>query len=207
MVLISVTGQGGFWINVGNADGNPFDAMFTALNTSGHSGTVVDIARGVGVSLAVIGAVQMTLSRVSTPSFLLRVLAGTGAASLTIYTLHAVSAGLAAPMFAAGDPLSAWWYFGAWAFPFQVGMMLLLGLTLTILGRRGPLESIVSIISRHTARLVRLPKVKFPRPTVKVPKKRHRTNPSKTLVSTDQGDQAPDTRANRAQDREDDSIW
>jgi uncharacterized membrane protein len=104
-----------------------------------HSGSPLDLAATTGSALAVLGA-MLLLSRWSRR--VVRVPAATGAAPLTIYTLHVVA--LAVYAGSGSDDAALW--LG------HVAVATLIGLGLQLAGVRGPLEAVVSATGRAVRR-------------------------------------------------------
>ncbi|PRI10983.1 heparan-alpha-glucosaminide N-acetyltransferase domain-containing protein [Leucobacter massiliensis] len=128
--------------------------LWAQLLATPHSGSPVDIARTVGIALAVIGLLVLLCDRDMTPRGarvprLLDVLRSTGAAPLTIYALHIwVTAWSLGPVLRdqsllTGDTLP-WWAFGPDAFALQLAVAIAIGAVLSFTGRRGPLEALLS---------------------------------------------------------------
>lgn len=104
-----------------------------------HSGTPVDLAHTTGTALAVLGA-TLLLARWSRP--LVWVPAAVGAVPLTLYTLHVVA--VTAYPGRGPDDVTLW-----------LGHVLaatVLGVGLRLVGRRGPLEAVVSGAGRVVRR-------------------------------------------------------
>lgn len=132
---------------LGSASGSPFSASWDALfQLSPHSGSLVDITRTAGFSVAIVGAcLLLTLHWTAVPAWATPMV-GVGAAPLTCYTLHLIftSVGLLAAggtdaFFADSAP---WWV--QWSFLLQLPVLLIIGAALFNAGRRGPLEAAVT---------------------------------------------------------------
>lgn len=142
--------------------------FFSQLLATPHSGSMMDLVRTFGISFAVIGLLVFLCDRerptlpgseassanaaTSIGARLLDVVRATGAAPLTIYTLHIVFTGLlSAPYFGAGaDPTALinipWWVVGNGAFALQIAGALAIGAVLSATKKRGPLETLLSKI-------------------------------------------------------------
>lgn len=128
-----------------------------ALQTP-HTGTTLDILRGVGIALFVIAS-MLFLAGVL-PKAALRVLEpirAAGAAPLTVYTLHVLAAAAATVALASVGQIDApadipWWYLGPGILGVHILGALVVGAILAALQRRGPLEALVSSISGAVAR-------------------------------------------------------
>ncbi|KAM9863440.1 heparan-alpha-glucosaminide N-acetyltransferase domain-containing protein [Leucobacter sp. BZR 635] len=122
--------------------------LWAQLVAAPHSGSPIEMLRTVGIALAVIGLlVTLFDSRGAAPGPVTDVFRAAGAAPLTIYTLHLVATSIAyAPVYAGVD-LSAgtpWWIAGLGAFGIQLAGVLVIGVILSLLKRRGPLEALTS---------------------------------------------------------------
>lgn len=148
--------------------------IFSQILATPHSGSVMDLMRTFGISFAVIGLLVFLCDRerpvlpaaelgsknaltapttaASVGARLLDVVRATGAAPLTIYTLHIVVSGiLLYPYFSAGaDPAGLanipWWVLGNGAFALQIAGALAIGAVLSVTKKRGPLEALLSKI-------------------------------------------------------------
>lgn len=143
--------------------------LFSQILATPHSGSIMDLVRTFGISFAVIGVLVFLCDRerpaipsveaASMPTAapgigarLLDVVRATGAAPLTIYTLHIVVSGLLwFPYFGAGaDPEGLanipWWVVGNGAFALQIAGALAIGAVLSVTKKRGPLEALLSKI-------------------------------------------------------------
>jgi uncharacterized membrane protein len=120
----------------------PADDWGWLVEVTRHSGTPFDLAHTAGSSLVVIGALLL-LGRVPARPVAraVAVLAGTGSASLTLYTAHIV---VTATFGAFG---TVWWLA-------QVVVVLAIGAALVVTGHRGPLEALVGGLSRVARRAV-----------------------------------------------------
>ncbi len=133
------------------------------LTAEPHSGTMLDIARTLGFAGLVIGALLLLVTRLGARTrTALRPLVVAGAIPLTAYTLHVVAHSIAwGPILQSmstsagyGDPSSPPWYAeGPGILAVHVGGFVLLAVLLMVLRRRGPLESVVSWLSRAGAGL------------------------------------------------------
>jgi uncharacterized membrane protein len=139
--------------------GPPAHSLAAYLLASPHTGTFFDIARGVGVSIIVLGVLHLLTRRTKAPSFALRAVAAAGGTPLTIYVVHIATVifALSVTLTAKPDDLAAltWWYFTPWAFLLQLSGVLLFGTVLAVLKRRGPLETLTSFVAATAATLVR----------------------------------------------------
>ncbi len=98
----------------------------------------------------------------ATPSLgarLLDVVRATGAAPLTIYTLHILVSGLVQHSFAGrhATPIEsyadiAWWAAGPLAYLLQIAGALAIGAVLSATKRRGPLEALLARIVGHVVK-------------------------------------------------------
>ncbi len=147
--------------------------IFSQILATPHSGSIMDLMRTFGISFAVIGLLVFLCDRerraltstepgslpagttATTPGIgarLLDVVRATGAAPLTVYTLHIVVSGLLwYPYFSANaDPAGLanipWWVVGNGAFALQIAGALLIGAVLSVTKKRGPLEALLSKI-------------------------------------------------------------
>lgn len=118
-----------------------------------HTGSIGDLVRTIGLSLAVIGALVWLCDRESVrgrkTGRIVGVLRATGGAPLTVYTLHIiVSALLLTPFLRDPSVFTqggiAWWAAGPGAFALQFGGALVIGAVLSATGKRGPLEALLS---------------------------------------------------------------
>lgn len=135
--------------------GTPPDASWWWQATSvPHTGTIGDVARGVGVAVAIVGALVAILPPGATLPRVLAPVRAAGAAPFTIYALHvcALLATSIAWAFAPGDGMSAPWYVdGFAALGLHVAGSLLVGALLARMHARGPLERIASAVARSFA--------------------------------------------------------
>ncbi|GAA1593880.1 heparan-alpha-glucosaminide N-acetyltransferase domain-containing protein [Leucobacter chromiireducens] len=128
-----------------------------------HSGSLIDILRTAGIAAAVIGVLVLlcdvlrTRGGAGAPGPVLGTLRAAGAAPLTIYTLHIIATGvilepaLMSPAAFSGEGLD-WWVAGLSGFGLQLTGVLLIGAVLAALGRRGPLEALVSGVVKLVVR-------------------------------------------------------
>lgn len=137
--------------------GAPLDTGWWAFALQApHTGAPLDVLRGVGVALVVVSA--MLLLAGALPGWALRVvepLRAAGAAPLTVYTLHVLGVGVTglaidALVEAGGFTEVPWWYLGPRILVLHVACAVAVGVVLAALGRRGPLETAVSAVSRRT---------------------------------------------------------
>lgn len=139
--------------------GAPLSPEWWALTLqTPHTGTTLDILRGVGIALFVIAS-MLFLARVL-PSAALRVLEpirAAGAAPLTVYTVHVLAAAVATFVLASSGQIDApaeipWWYLGPAILGIHILGAVVIGAILAALKRRGPLEAFVSSTSGAVAR-------------------------------------------------------
>ena len=133
--------------------GAPLNAdPWMQLIATPHSGSVMDLLRTLGIGAAVIGLLVLLCDGIAwrRRSGVLEVVRAAGAAPLTVYALHVVVTGVtltavfADPAIASGAAVAPWWAVGIGAFCLQFGGAVALGAILARVGRRGPLEAIVS---------------------------------------------------------------
>lgn len=127
-----------------------------ALQTP-HTGTTLDILRGVGIALFVIAS-MLFLARVL-PKAALRAfepVRAAGAAPLTVYTVHVLAAAIASFAVLSGAVDASadipWWYLGPAILGIHILGAVAIGAILAGLKRRGPLEALVSSASGAVAR-------------------------------------------------------
>ncbi|MDN4613406.1 heparan-alpha-glucosaminide N-acetyltransferase domain-containing protein [Leifsonia sp. F6_8S_P_1B] len=110
-----------------------------------HSGTVLDLLRGLGVSAAVVGLCLLLLALLPRAASLLRPFIAAGAAPLSAYVLHiltlAVIAALASTLPLGDEP---WWVAGWGAALLNIAIVSALGALLAVFRVRGPFEIAVS---------------------------------------------------------------
>lgn len=106
-----------------------------------HSATPFDLAQTIGTAMAVTGFCLLTL-RLLPPaaSRVAAIVFGGGAATLSLYCLHAVM--LTPQVWPEEEPSTFWWH---------VAVVTVLGMALALLHRRGPLEKAVGSLSRTAA--------------------------------------------------------
>lgn len=129
--------------------------FFQSMIATPHTGSFMEMVSATGLALAAIGLLVWVFdARRSTPlGFLLGAARAAGAAPLTIYAAHFVATTLllgrgAVEMELLSGPPQPWWVLGTWAWVLQVGLVLAFGALLARLGRRGPLEALLSAIVR-----------------------------------------------------------
>ncbi|WP_447947755.1 heparan-alpha-glucosaminide N-acetyltransferase domain-containing protein [Microbacterium maritypicum] len=123
-----------------------------------HTGTTLDILRGVGIALFIIAA-MLFLAR-ALPAAALRALEpirAAGAAPLTVYTVHVLAAAATTVALTSTGQMDAvaeipWWYLGPAILGIHILGAVLIGAILAALKRRGPLEAFVSSTSGAIAR-------------------------------------------------------
>ncbi len=109
-----------------------------------HSGTPFDLAATTGSALLVIGLLLLLDRLPATGRETARILAGAGAATLSLYALHVL---MRSPLLPPDQ--------GADAFGTHVVVLVVIGFVLASADRRGPLEAVVSRLSGAAANLVR----------------------------------------------------
>ncbi|MEB4614240.1 hypothetical protein OOT08_06280, partial [Leucobacter sp. M11] len=124
-----------------------------------HTGTVPDVARGVGIALVVIAACLLLTWALPGPALTaLRPVTAAGAAPLTAYTAHILLLNWLTSLEPDGavarfSDEAPWWLSGGGAIALHLGMVLALGALLAALGRRGPLETLTSTAASLAAQL------------------------------------------------------
>lgn len=144
-----------------NAIGAPFSGGWNALLiATPHSGTTADIARTGGGAIVLISFLTILCAYVVTVPVWLRPFATLGSIPLTAYTLHIAMTAYSLFFYLRSLGLEGTWVpeytrpFLATAFWWQLGILFVLALCLTIAGKRGPLEALTSYISRKATALV-----------------------------------------------------
>lgn len=138
--LLHSRGEDGTWaalateLRTGFFGTHPEGSWWWLLVWAPHSGSVVDLAHTTGSALLVLGACLLVV-RV-TPALRWRVLAGAGAMTLTLYSLHVLVLGV----IGGGGPLAR---SGEYAVLLHSVAALLVGAGFALAGRRGPLEEVV----------------------------------------------------------------
>lgn len=128
------------------------------LGAAPHTGTTLDIVRGVGIALFVI-ALMLAFARWAPRALLvvLRPVSAAGAAPLTIYTVHVLGVALTSSLIMLLGPDSftelPWWYLSAGILAVHVAVVLIIGCVLAALKRRGPLEALIGYVAKQAARL------------------------------------------------------
>ena len=140
----------------------PTDTWWWLAIAAPHSGTPFDLAHTTGTALAVLGA-MLLLARLARP--LVWVPAAVGAIPLTLYTLHVL---LLSGYSGENEPQQV--LVGLWAA--HVAGAVLLGVLLRLLGRRGPLEAVVSWAGRTVRRSIDRRVTVEPAPAVPDPEPR-----------------------------------
>jgi len=115
-----------------------------------HSGNPADMLRTVAGACFVIGIlVALVDGRARHPGIALESVRAAGAAPLTIYTTHVVVTGALhhAALAAADGEGTPWYRRGAAIFLLQLAGVLLIGVVLALLHRRGPLETFIGWVS------------------------------------------------------------
>lgn len=142
--------------------------LWAQLIASPHSGAAIDVVRTAGISIAVIGVLvavfdglgarlRGTQTQGARPRGIVEVLRSAGAAPLTVYTLHVLATAFAfdaaingSSFF--GDAGMPWWFIGLGAFAIHLAGVIVIGIVLSALQRRGPLEALMSGIVRTVFR-------------------------------------------------------
>lgn len=120
-----------------------------------HSTTPFDLAQTIGSSLAVTGACLLVLHLLpAVASRVVAVVMGAGAMTLTLYCLHAV---MRTPQVWPSEEPGSFWI--------HVAIVTAIGAVFALLGRRGPLETLVSTCSRAAALAVSPRRSEADRPT------------------------------------------
>ncbi len=144
--------------------GTPPDASWWWQATAiPHTGTIGDVARGVGVGVAVIGALVALLPPGARMPRVLAPVRAAGAAPFTIYTLHVCALLVASAIWAIDGPgevivaagseveLPPWYVAGLVILALHVLGSLALGALLARADAKGPLERIASAVARSFA--------------------------------------------------------
>jgi hypothetical protein len=137
---------------------------FTLLGSGPHQGTTIDLLVTAGFAVVAIGLLVLlgtvlgpVARRILTP------VTAAGAAPLTVYTVHVLVVGVIT-LVALGKPYSSltfaeyiglrdpWYLSSPGFFAANVLLALLIGATLAALGRRGPLETLVTWAGRTAGR-------------------------------------------------------
>ena len=131
-----------------------WDALLIA---SPHSGSTTDIMRTGGASIVIICLLILACSRMTKTPAVLQPVAKVGATPLTSYVLHIAMTAYA--LAALGEPMYGGDYGRIYsmlsiAFWWQLAVILALGIILTAINRRGPLETLVSWTSKSVAAMV-----------------------------------------------------
>lgn len=139
--------------------GSPSWEWWSLLGATAHTGSLLDILRGVGLSMSAIGmCLLLAWTLPAAMMVTLRPFSRAGAAPLTIYSVHVVLLGIATamavPVFEQ-DGAIPWWARGSGAVGLHLAVAVLIGLTLALTGRRGPLEALAAKVSELTAKLGR----------------------------------------------------
>ncbi|GAA2170798.1 heparan-alpha-glucosaminide N-acetyltransferase domain-containing protein [Agrococcus versicolor] len=145
--------------------GTPPDASWWWQATAvPHTGTIGDVARGVGVALAVVGALVALLPPGARLPRALEPVRAAGAAPFTTYTLHVCALLIASAVWAAtggmtfvavgtdgAAELPPWYVAGFAILGLHVAGSLLLGVLLARTGAKGPLERAASAVARSVS--------------------------------------------------------
>ena len=117
-----------------------------------HSGSPADVLVSSGVAVAVTGLLVAAFSRATSLPRVLAPFAWTGAAPLTIYSLHVAltAATWSATDAGASGGAGSWWYQSEfWG---QMIIILVVGTGIGLSGKRGPLEALTSSAAQQAAR-------------------------------------------------------
>lgn len=154
-----------YLMQYGGGGAPPSRNLFVHLIAVPHSGSVMDLLRTIALALMLIGLLVYLCDRErpqrtseaapgGVGARLIDVVRATGAAPLTIYTLHIVVSGLLQGAYfsqteawATADQIP-WWAAGAGAFALQIAGALAIGAVLSATKKRGPLEALLSNIVR-----------------------------------------------------------
>ncbi|MFT3943044.1 MAG: heparan-alpha-glucosaminide N-acetyltransferase domain-containing protein [Ancrocorticia sp.] len=124
-----------------------------------HSGSVIDLMYTIGTSLAVVALMVLALdvALVGRRNRLVETVRCTGAAPLTIYSLHVIVTGVlfiaaVAMMPETGEFVMPWWGAGTKIFALQLSAALMIGAVLAATKRKGPLEALLSKIVQLVVR-------------------------------------------------------
>lgn len=155
-------------LEAGGTGAPPTSRPLAQLLALPHSGSTMDLIRTIALAIMVISVLVWLCDRErpqrtvieqaapnsgradSLPARLLDVVRATGAAPLTIYSLHIVVSGLLmSQYFGSGAVFSdalviPWWVIGPGAFVMQLCGALAIGAILSVTKRRGPLETLLS---------------------------------------------------------------
>ncbi|MGX5696121.1 heparan-alpha-glucosaminide N-acetyltransferase domain-containing protein [Agromyces soli] len=132
------------------------DSLWWLASPAPHTGTFFDLAVTCGTALLAIG-LCLALGAVLPTAWrrALSPVSGAGAAPLTVYSAHVIVAGftdaaLSTTPWFDGVP---WGVSSVQLWLLHVAGALLIGLVLSLVGKRGPLEALVSWVARRFARL------------------------------------------------------
>lgn len=138
--------------------GPPSGSLWWLASPAPHTGTLFDLAVTCGTAMLAIG-LCLALGAVLGPigRRILSPVSGAGAAPLTVYTAHVIVAGFTDVLLSATpwDDGVPWGLSSAGIWLLHVAGALVIGLLLTLLRKRGPLEAFVSGVARRFARLGR----------------------------------------------------
>ncbi|MFC6356028.1 heparan-alpha-glucosaminide N-acetyltransferase domain-containing protein [Luethyella okanaganae] len=139
----------------------PGGSIWWLASPAPHSGTFFDLAITSGIAVATIGlcllvgAMLRPLAR-----RILSPVSSAGSAPLTVYVLHVVIVGaVTGRYYETGIPegVVPWDYSSLELWLLHIAGALVIGTLLVLLGRRGPLETLVSWVGKQAARLGRRP--------------------------------------------------
>lgn len=134
----------------------PQSGWMAALVASPHSGATMDILLTGGVSVAIVGLALLATSWMTSVPIWLQPFTRAGAAPLTVYVSHIVMTSIMYAILLNTNDWAMgqipWWVQSA--FWWQLAIVILIGVALTLLKRRGPLETLTSSISHTFADLV-----------------------------------------------------
>lgn len=125
------------------------DQVWAQFTGAPHTGTPMDILITAGAAVSTIGLCTALFDRNGTRGRFVRALGAAGAASLTVYSVHYV---VTLPL--GGTPIPFFGAPGFNAFLLQLVIVLAIGLTLHLLGRKGPLEAGVSWVAKSALKFV-----------------------------------------------------
>lgn len=141
---------------LGSSFGAPVSSdLWAQLLATPHSGSIIDLLYTIGTSLTVIGLMVLLfdVAMAGHRNRAVEIVRSTGAAPLTIYSLHVIASGvllIAAilTMPPSGEFVIPWWAAGTGIFAIQVLGALIIGAILAVTKRKGPLEALMSRIVR-----------------------------------------------------------
>lgn len=136
----------------------PSGSPWWLVSPAPHSGTLFDVGITTGLALVVIGALLALGTRVGDRAGrFLEPLRRAGAAPLTVYSAHVTATGIVSLFAMMGGEFDGatmpWYISSGWLWLLHVAGAVLIGALLQALGRRGPLETLVTWSGRRIARL------------------------------------------------------